>query len=491
MAKKDITDMRGTIEFLRQVGELITVSEEADSSLEIPTIQMVLDQGPAFLFEKVKGFPGAKDLCNVFARRDRIAKIFDVDDPKKLKLKCLEAVKKPIPPVEVDNAPSQEVVITGDKIDVPGTFPVGKQTEKDGAPVFGSGQVLVSGKYYRNAHDIAFKRMNFRGKDWASITASPGSHLESVLFTDFRKEDVPVTLNICTSPAVTVIAASGAVPAVMPIYTDELAIAGALEGSPIEICKAKTVDAYSLAKAEYVIEGLITTDKVWETDEAEELQKQNVAPFFPEWTGYLGRAWRSRKFQATAITHRKDPIFYNHLGATCDGAFAGLDFREAYFYEMAQRLAPGFVIDVHIPSALKLLGGVIFQVKKNRARDEGVQRLIIMHALSAQPGLMMAIAIDEDVSIDSMDDVMWAIMSRAKPPADFITGLAGSRAQGGGFGGGIAIDATVPFDQKEGAQRFHYPVENIDLTRWFTQQQIDAIKAGQREYAQLLAKKGG
>lgn len=491
MNKKDITDMRGTIEFLRQNNELITVKELVDPTFEIPTIQVALDEGPAILFENVKGFTGVKDVCNVFSRRDRIAKLFDVADPKQLKFKCLEAIKNPITPIVVDKAPSQEVIITGEDVDIPSMFPVGKQTEKDGAPLFGSGQVLVSGKWYHSGHEISFKRMNFRGKDWASITASPGSHLEVVLFTEFRKENVPVTINICTSPAVTMVAASGGVPLLIPLGADELAIAGALQGSPVEICKAKTVDAYALAKAEYVIEGYITTDKVWETDEAEQLQKQDVAPFFPEYIGYLGKAWRSRKFQTTAVTHRKNPIFYNQLAANLDGQSCGCDFREACLYELAQRLAPELVIDVHIPSALKVSGGVIYQVKKVRPRDEGPQRLIIMHALLAQPGIKMVIAVDEDVNIYSMDDVIWAIMTRANPATDFLISAAGSRVQGGGFGGGVAIDATVPFPEKDHFQRFHYPVEKVNLERWFSVDQINAIRQGQSEYVRKSLNYGG
>jgi len=39
--------------------------------------------------------------------------------------------------------------------------------------------------------------MHFRGKDWASLTASPGTHGEAILFMDYQDEDVPVTINIC------------------------------------------------------------------------------------------------------------------------------------------------------------------------------------------------------------------------------------------------------------------------------------------------------
>ena len=54
VSKKDITSLRGCIVFVKGIGELITVTEEVNPELEISTISKGLDNGPAFLFEKVK-----------------------------------------------------------------------------------------------------------------------------------------------------------------------------------------------------------------------------------------------------------------------------------------------------------------------------------------------------------------------------------------------------------------------------------------------------
>ncbi len=444
MSKKDIAGIRGTIDFLMQETEISVIKGEVDPIDEAAAIQVALDNGPALLFENLKNYPGKRAIGNVFSRRERIAEIFGVDDFKKLKFKCLDAIKQPISPVVVESGPCQEVVIT-QNINVTNTIPILRHTPKDGARVMGSGNVLISGKWARGTHEIAFKRMNFRGKDWASMTHDPLSHSGALVLGDHRYEEVPVTVNICPSPAVMMIAAAGGVHSVIPLGADELAIAGALQGHPVEICKAKTVDAYSIANAEWVIEGFITTETIWETDEAEEIGKEGVTPFFPEWTGYLGGTWRGRKFRVTGITHRRAPIFYNWLAASMDPQFSAIDFREACFYEVAERLIPGLVIDVHIPFALRLSGGVIYQVRKRRPRDEGYQRNIAMHALTAQPGIPLVIVVDEDVDIYSMDDVMWAIMSRADPATDFLRGAPGSRGGTGISEGGLAIDATVPF----------------------------------------------
>lgn len=503
MTKKDITDMRGTIDFLRQEeGELLVAKEPVDPVYEIAGIQVALEEGPAIFFENIKGYPGMRSVGNIFSRRDRIAKLFDVDDWKKLKWKCLDAIKNPLPPVVVDNAPCHEAVITGNDINVPSLLPVLKHTLKDGARVMGSGNVLICDQWARGGKEFSYKRMHFRGKDWASITSSPATHTEAIIFMDHRTENVPLTINICNSPAAMMVASAGGVHSIIPLGTDELAIAGALQGSPIEIAKAKTLDAYSIANAEIVIEGYWTTDKIWETEEAEKDGRQDVLPFFPEWTGYLGKTWKARKFQVTGVTHRKNPIFYNQLAASYDGEFISFDLREAMFYELADRLVPGLVVDVHCPFALRFWGGVIFQVKKRRPRDEGYQRNILVNTLGAAPGIRLVIVVDEDVDLYSMDDVMWAIMSRTEPATDFLRGATASRGVAaqpgeaatqlelGGFGGGLGIDATVPFLQKWRYERAHYPSDRVDLRKWFKEEEIDAAKAQQGEYAKTLSKYG-
>ncbi len=58
------------------------------------------------------------------------------------------------------------------------------------------------------------------------------------------------------------------------------------------------------------------------------------------------------------------------------------------------------------------------------------------------------------------------------------------------YGGGIGIDATVPFESKEEFARCHYPVDRIDLSRWLSEEEIAAAQASQNEYAKVLARIG-
>ena len=108
-------------------------------------------------------------------------------------------------PRVVERAPCQEMVITED-IDVMSNLPMLKHTEFDGGRLLGGGVLLASEPYYEKGNDLSFKRMNFRGKDWASVFISVPSHLGIIRYTEQRSENIPITVNICPPPAVMMVA---------------------------------------------------------------------------------------------------------------------------------------------------------------------------------------------------------------------------------------------------------------------------------------------
>jgi UbiD family decarboxylase len=499
MIKKDISSMRSTIDYLKEKEELITTTAEVDPVLEVSGIQKALENGPALLFENIKGYPGTGILGNVFSRKERVADLFDVADPKQLKIIFLDKMKHPIPPKVVTDAPCQEVVITKD-IDVMATLPIIQHTADDAGRILASGVIATVGIPPNGGTDLTYKRVLFRGKDWAAINIWLGSHLGYFRDIHHRGEEIPMTISINVPPAVVMAAAPMTIHTILPYETvDEIGIAGALQGSPIELCKAKTVDAYAIANSEWVIEGKLLPEKVLETEEAERVGKPRVTPYFPEFYGYMGTATRGSKFQATAITHRKNPIFYSFLAHSFEMDHASNPLRESCFYELAQRISPGLVIDVNIPLALKNGGGVVYQVRKRKGTDEGLQRNILMVALAA--GLVrMAVAVDEDVDIYSTDELLWAIMTRANAETSIFKGFHGAM----GYNlvpalyqspdlmgeGGLAIDATIPWAMKKKSKRPHHPVDRVDLRKWFSQEQIEAVRSKQSDYARLLSSMG-
>src|SRR5438445_39659 len=144
----------------------------------------------------------------------------------------------------------------------------------------------------------------------------------------------------------------------------------------------------------------------------------------------MGKAYRTYKFQATAITRRKDrPLCYGRTVHAMDDHFIDVTMREACFLELAERIVPGLCIDTNIPMGMTDWGGVIFQVQKRRARDEGLQRNILSAALSISLGAKLGIVVDEDVDIYNMEDVMWALATRVNPKEDILTVAEGGFGQ--------------------------------------------------------------
>ncbi len=506
---KDITSLRGAIEYFKELGEILVTDVETDPDLEVSGIQKHFDGGAAILFENLKGYPDKRIVTNMYASRERIAKVFDVDGHKNIKFKIADGIRHPVPPKVVKNAPCQEVVIDKN-IDINSMVPLIRQTPRDPLRTMGGGNTLISGKYFWGGTHVSYNRMSWRGKDYSSFQISPGSHTDMVLKEWYGKGPIPFTVNLGVPPAVTLLAGGGFLYMFLPKGCDELGVSGFMQGKPIEIVKARTVDAYAVAQAEYVVEGYLdTTQHVWETPEAEEKQVQGVYPFHPEWPGYYGRAYRTYKFQATALTHRKDrPIYYPTITHSIDDHNIDTRTREANFWLLADAICPGLVIDVYIPKGFGDWGGVIFQVKKRMAREEGYQKNILAAAISASLGMRIAIAVDEDINMYEPEDVLWAICTRVEPDEDIQIVGAGGRGQvfqpaqraritekgqqwvasAIKFAGGLAIDATTPYDVK---WAFDRPLHHrVDLKRWFTEDQIKQATASQWPYHKFLAESG-
>lgn len=504
-----VRNLGTTLEYLQQTDEVLVSAKDVDPDVEVVALQKRFDGGHALLFDNVIGYPNARVITNIMATEDRLGRLFGVADARKLKFKYVEALRHPIAPREIDESPSQEVVIDKD-IDVWPVIPMVSHTRQDPGRTLGGGVTLVSGPFFWGGSHIAYNRMNFRGPNYSSFQVSPGSHGDMIVTEWYRKKRIPMTINVGVPPAVTVVAASGFDYMILHKGSDELGVAGALQGYPVDIVKAKTVDAYALSEAEWVIEGYVDTEeKVWENPEAEKAGKQGVYPFHPEWAGYMGKAYRTYKFTATAITHRAGRPLYHAMGVHMEETHnISVCTREAALFELADRIDPGLCVDVHVPWGMTDWGGAVFQISKRRRRDEGIQVNILDTALATSRGMRMAIAVDEDINIYDLNDVMWALTTRVNPVSDMhrvaINGAGqafqpADRASAGGaewtasnigFPGGLSIDATVPFEFREAFQRPPYPVDEVDPGLFFTPEQVEQGLASQSGWSRYLAKTG-
>ena len=509
--KRDISSLRDTIKWLISEGDVVATDREVNPDLEITALQKKLDGGLGLLFRNVKGYDHIQAITNMFANRDIINKIFGWKDEKDRTLKIRDCINKPIPPEIVKKAPVQEVVITKD-LDVNKYVLAIRHTPLETEMTIGSAQTVVVGKYFDGGTHISYNRMNFRWGNVGTFQISPGSHMWQVMTANYT-DKVPLTMNFGIPPAAQLAAGSGFDYVILPKGCDELGVGGAMQGSPLRIVKAKTVDAYALADAELVLEGYLhPRDKRFETKESEDAGIQGKYFFHPEWAGYMGKAYKAPTFHVTAITMRdpkKEKITIWPMGVhTADAQNNDQLVREAAIFELCDRLQPGIIQDVHLPYCMTEWGGGIIQVKKRNQIEEGWQRNFLSAVLSCSQGMRLVIAVDTDIDMYSMDDVMWALTTRVNPRTDILNPIPGGRGQtfmpaermtagdkawtgaNTRFEGGMGIDATVPFGYEQDFHRPAYAVDSVNPIDWFGKQGTEHIQSYMHGWVKSLARTG-
>ena len=511
--KPDVTSLRSTLDWLRKEGLLIETEREVDPDLEITGLQKHFDGSLPMLFNKVKGKPHARAITNLFSDISLINRMFGWASSQERTRQLAQALSRPLKPrIIEEGAPCQEFVVTKD-IDVNQWITAIRHTALEPELTIGSGIRCVAGEYFDGGSDLGYNRMNFRWGNVGTFQISPGSHMWQV-YTQHYDDDRPIPLTVCfgVPPACTLLAGAGFDYVILPKGCDEIGVAGAVQGSPVRLVKARTVDAYSLADAEYVLEGhLHPRDKRYETAEAERAGVQGKTFFHPEWAGYMGKAYKAPTFHVSALTMRKPesrPLIFPLGVHTMDDSNIDTTVREAAIYELCNRLQPGIIQDVHIPYCMTDWGGCIIQVRKRNRIEEGWQRNFLSAILSCSQGMRLAIAVSEDVDIYSMDDIMWCLTTRVNPRADILNPIPGGRGQtfmpaermtAGDkawtasntlFEGGMGIDATVPFGYEKDFHRPVYPVDRVKPEDFFDAQQITRMKARMAGWVLSLARTG-
>ncbi|MQA04983.1 MAG: UbiD family decarboxylase [Streptosporangiales bacterium] len=507
----DVRSLRSTIEGLAAAGRLVRTDVPVDPDVQFAAVQKRMDGGPPVLFEQVKGYDHARFVMNLFAQQETIDLLFGFDGATVRTSRIAEAIRKPLAPrtVSRDEAPVQQVVHTEDLRPAEYVVPI-RHTEQEEEATFGSGVTLLSGRFFGGGNHIGYNRQNFRWGDTGTFQIAPGSHMWMASAEFYGKERLPLTINFGLPPAVTLAAGAGFDYVVLPYGSDELGVAGALQGAPVDLVPAVSVpDAFAVANAEYVIEGYLDpTDRRYETERSEETNQQGEHPFHPEWAGYMGKAYRAPTFQITAITHRQltdRPMIQPMIVHGSEENNIQTSVRTAALYELGNRIMPGLVADVHIPFAMTDWGGAIFQIDKRSKVDEGYQRNVLVSALASSRGMRIAIAVDKDIDIYSTDDVLWALTTRVDPNDDMIVPVPGGAGQafqpserssagrggsGTAFEGGLAIDATIPYGTADQFDRPRYAVDQIDLSHWFTDDVVRKVEEEQRGWLKLLAQSG-
>jgi UbiD family decarboxylase len=423
-------DLREFLGFLEEKGHLLKTKKPVDVKFEISSyIRKTSDeQGPALLFENVKN-SSMPVLGGVFATRERAFLALETTADQYVH-KFQNALDHLLAPKRVTRAPCQEVVHTGRDVDL-GQLPIPIFSERDPAPFITLG-LCISRDPKSGGKNTSIYRLQVKGRNRLGIMAQ---HLvRQLLEAESIGKPLQVVIAIGTDPVIPL-----ATQWMAPYGTDELELAGALRGEPVEVVKAETVDLDVPASAEIVIEGTILPNV-----------REQEGPF-GEVSGYYTPANAKPIIEVSAITHRKDPIYQAALTGmpTTENHILKQLPLEATFYWNLKKEFPG-VKAVHFPAAGTV--GMISVIAMKQAY-ECEARNVIATMLGSRRN-KITIVVDDDIDIFDMEKVLWAIATRTQADEDVVifprlvaTAMDPS-VRKLRVGSGLGIDATKPFGQQ-------------------------------------------
>ncbi|MCD7833119.1 MAG: UbiD family decarboxylase [Lachnospiraceae bacterium] len=486
MANK-VTDLRSALELLKSMpGQLVETDVEVEPMAELSgvyrhvgaggTVQRPTQEGPAMIFNNVKGHPDAKVLIGLLASRKRVGALLDCD-PKRLGFLLKDSVTNPIPPVEIprEQAKCQEVVhlATDPDFDVRKLVPAPTNTEEDAGPYITLGMCYATSPE-TGTSDVTIHRMCLQSKDEISIFFQPGARHIGHFFelAEAKGEPLPISISIGVDPAIEI--ASCFEPPTTPLGYDELQAAGAIRKQPVELVKCLTINERAIANAEYVIEGEVLPGRRIQED-----INSGTGKAMPEFPGYCGPANPALPvIKVKAVTTRKNPIMQTCIGPSEEHvSMAGIP-TEASILTMVDKAMPGKLQNVYCASS----GGgkyiAIMQFKKSMPSDEGRQRQAALLAFSAFAELKHVFLVDEDVDPFDIKDVMWAMTTRFQADKDIIM-IPGVQChpldpsnnpayhpdiRATGVACKAIFDCTVPYDQKDRFERAKFM--DVDPKKW-------------------------
>ncbi len=499
------SDLREFIRALERAGELKRVRAEVDPILEITEIADRVSKagrgrgplskmnagGPALLFEKVKGHPGATVLINQFGSEvrmklslqvetldeiaSRIHALMNVKSPEgileKVKMLPMLAEMGKFFPKTVSSGPCKEVIKKGEQVNLL-EFPVLKCWPQDGGrfitlpcvvtrdPKTGKRNV---GMYRMQVYDQRTTGMHWQRQKVAAehmrelmrrgaVASGMSGEAAKTAAVDIMARSLggsvapeprqlgegersgsggrlEVAAVIGTDPALTF---SAIVPA--PPDVEEYIIAGFLRQKPVELVKCETVDLEVPANAEIVIEGYVNVDEL-----------RSEGPF-GDHTGFYTLPDEYPVLHVTCVTHRKNPIYATTIVGKppMEDAYMGKAVERIFLPLM--RLTVPEIVDVNLPPEGVFHNLMIVSIKKSYP---GQARKVMSGIWSLGQAMFTkcVVVVDEDCDVQDIAEVALRVFNNIDPERDiqFTMGPIDSLDHSSrypNYGSKMGVDAT-------------------------------------------------
>jgi len=440
---------------------LVRVKEPVSPHLEMTEIgrRLLAQGGPAVLFENVVG-SDMPALINLFGTVERVALGMN-RKPEELREigEALAFLKQPEPPEgireamkmlplvktvmamkpkTVSKAPCQEIVLTGEDIDL-SKFPIQGCWPGEPAPLITWPLVVTKGPTgaKEDNFNLGIYRMQVLGKNktlmrWLKHRGGAQHHAR---WGKEKREPLPAAVVIGCDPG-TILAAVTPVPDTLSEYQ----FAGLLRGEKVELVDCKTVPLKVPAHAEIILEGFVSLDEYG--DEGP----------YGDHTGYYNSVEQFPVFTITAITMRKNPIYLTtYTGKPPDEPSVLGEALNEVFIPLLQQQFPE-IVDFYLPPEGCSYRIAVVSIKKAYAGHAKRVMMGIWSFLRQFVYTKWIIVVDDDINCRDWKEVMWAISTRMDPVRD-ITMVENTpidyldfASPISGLGGKVGLDATNKMD---------------------------------------------
>ena len=460
--------LRDFIAKLEAAGELVRVSEPVSSVLEMTEIQrrLLAKGGPAVLFENVVRADGERSsmpcLVNLFGTVKRVAMGVTLEGQERTTAAELREVgellaflRSPEPPrglkdafdmlplaktvmsmrpATVKKAPVQEVVWTGDQIDLT-KLPIQTCWPGEPAPLITWPLVVTRGPSdaREDNFNIGIYRMQVTGPRttlmrWLKHRGGAQHHRR---WKATRREPLPAAVVLGADPGTTLAAVTP-----VPDTMSEYQFAGLLRGARVELTECLTVPLKVPASAEIVIEGHVSLD-----------EHGDEGPY-GDHTGYYNSVEPFPVFHVSAITMRRDPIYLSTFtGRPPDEPSVLGEALNDVFLPLLQLQFPE-IVDFWLPPEGCSYRVAVVSIRK---AYPGHAKRIMMGVWSYLRQFMytkFVIVVDAEINCRDWKDVIWAISTKVDASRDLTVidhtpiDYLDFASPESGLGGKLGIDAT-------------------------------------------------
>jgi len=484
------SSLRDFIDWLEKDGRLVRVSEPVSPNLEMTEIQtrLLAESGPAVLFENVVRHDGTPFdipvLVNLFGTVERVAWGMNREPDQLREIgETLAFLRQPEPPAgirdalkslpllktvmamkpkTVKSAPCQDIVLTGDDIDL-SRLPVQTCWPGEPAPLITWPLVVTQGPEAEKAggdkrddFNLGIYRMQVTGPNttymrWLKHRGGAQHHAR---WKGTRPDPLPAAAVIGADPG-TILAAVTPVPDTLSEYQ----FAGLLREKKVELVDCKTIPLKVPAQAEIVLEGHVS------------LEDYGDEGPYGDHTGYYNSTEPFPVFTITAVTMRENPIYLSTFtGRPPDEpSILGQALNDVFVPLFTQQFPE--IVDFWLPPEACSYRACVVSIKK---AYPGHAKRIMMAVWSYLRQFMytkFVIVVDDDIDARDWKDVIWAISTNVDPARD-VTLIENTpidyldfASPESGLGSKMGIDATTkipPETNREWGRKIRMTDDIID-----------------------------